>query len=316
MMIVKLIKTLIIAACVIVGYASCSKGNSEKQENNNNNVQQNTLKKDTVVTEKTWLFAALVPEQVLLKNYVKFMDSIVHKYDSLVPYTLTEHIIVRNNPWIIDSLEKTDYYYLKEKGVFVYDQKELLILKPGDTLYIPTDTVAKAILAKQSQTLIDINIPEFKLRIIEGTDTLYTLPVRVGQNKKAYWSVDDKTMNLKTRIGKGKIVEVYFKKGSVDPQSGKQMITTKRDDGKKTLMPLSPWIEPEIRGERFGQLIHPTTNLETLGKAYSNGCIGTREGDIWRIYYYAPVGTPVELRYDVWVTDSAGKKIKLKDVYK
>lgn len=244
------------------------------------------------------------------------MDSIVHKYDSLVPYTLTEHIIVRNNPWIIDSLEKTDYYYLKEKGVFVYDQKELLILKPGDTLYIPTDTVAKAILAKQSQTLIDINIPEFKLRIIEGTDTLYTLPVRVGQNKKAYWSVDDKTMNLKTRIGKGKIVEVYFKKGSVDPQSGKQMITTKRDDGKKTLMPLSPWIEPEIRGERFGQLIHPTTNLETLGKAYSNGCIGTREGDIWRIYYYAPVGTPVELRYDVWVTDSSGKKIKLKDVYK
>ena len=315
-MIVKLIKTLIIAACVIVGYASCSKGNSEKQENNNNNVQQNTLKKDTVVAEKTWLFAALVPEQVLLKNYVKFMDSIVHKYDSLVPYTLTEHIIVRNNPWIIDSLEKTDYYYLKEKGVFVYDQKELMILKPGDTLYIPTDTVAKAILAKQSQTLIDINIPEFKLRIIEGTDTLYTLPVRVGQNKKAYWSVDDKTMNLKTRIGKGKIVEVYFKKGSVDPQSGKQMITTKRDDGKKTLMPLSPWIEPEIRGERFGQLIHPTTNLETLGKAYSNGCIGTREGDIWRIYYYAPVGTPVELRYDVWVTDSSGKKIKLKDVYK
>ena len=315
-MIVKLIKTLIIAACVIVGYASCSKGNSEKQENNNNNVQQNTLKKDTVVTEKTWLFAPLVPEQVLLKNYVKFMDSIVHKYDSLVPYTLTEHIIVRNNPWIIDSLEKTDYYYLKEKGVFVYDQKELMILKPGDTLYIPTDTVAKAILAKQSQTLIDINIPEFKLRIIEGTDTLYTLPVRVGQNKKAYWSVDDKTMNLKTRIGKGKIVEVYFKKGSVDPQSGKQMITTKRDDGKKTLMPLSPWIEPEIRGERFGQLIHPTTNLETLGKAYSNGCIGTREGDIWRIYYYAPVGTPVELRYDVWVTDSSGKKIKLKDVYK
>ena len=315
-MIVKLIKTLIIAACVIVGYASCSKGNSEKQENNNNSVQQNTLKKDTVVAEKTWLFAALVPEQVLLKNYVKFMDSIVHKYDSLVPYTLTEHIIVRNNPWIIDSLEKTDYYYLKEKGVFVYDQKELMILKPGDTLYIPTDTVAKVILAKQSQTLIDINIPEFKLRIIEGTDTLYTLPVRVGQNKKAYWSVDDKTMNLKTRIGKGKIVEVYFKKGSVDPQSGKQMITTKRDDGKKTLMPLSPWIEPEIRGERFGQLIHPTTNLETLGKAYSNGCIGTREGDIWRIYYYAPVGTPVELRYDVWVTDSSGKKIKLKDVYK
>ena len=311
MMIVKLIKTLIIAACIIVGYASCSKGNSEKKENNNNVVQQNTI-----VAEKTWLFAALVPEQVLLKNYVKFMDSIVHKYDSLVPYTLTEHIIVRNNPWIIDSLEKTDYYYLKEKGVFVYDQKELLILKPGDTLYIPTDTVAKAILAKQSQTLIDINIPEFKLRIIEGTDTLYTLPVRVGQNKKAYWSVDDKTMNLKTRIGKGKIVEVYFKKGSVDPQSGKQMITTKRDDGKKTLMPLSPWIEPEIRGERFGQLIHPTTNLETLGKAYSNGCIGTREGDIWRIYYYAPVGTPVELRYDVWVTDSSGKKIKLKDVYK
>ena len=52
---------------------------------------------------------------------------------------------------------------------------------------------------------------------------------------------------------------------------------------KVTKLPQIPFIETEINGIRNGQLIHPTTNPETLNKAYSNGCIGTKEADAWVI---------------------------------
>ena len=42
------------------------------------------------------------------------------------------------------------------------------------------------------RTVLDINIPEFKLRIVEKGDTIYTFPVRVGQNRKRYLLATDK----------------------------------------------------------------------------------------------------------------------------
>ena len=78
-------------------------------------------------------------------------------------------------------------------------------------------------------------------------------------------------------------------------------------------MPLEPWLEPKMEGQLWGQLIHPTTTPESMGKAYSNGCMGTRDGDIWRIYYYAPVGTKVTVRYDL--TPKNGDSMRLKDIY-
>ncbi len=305
------LKIFILSALILLGLSAYFKAPSKpKQE-----VPIIPLSKQQEPVLKTGQYALIVPYDVRLKDYFSFMNNIVQVYDTLVRYDLTEHIIVRNNAWIIDTLENTDYYSMKARGKFVYDQKQLTILKKGDTLFIPTEVVAKTILDKQSQTLIDVNIPEFKLRIIEGADTLYTLPVRVGQTKPAYWSVTNSVQNLKTHTGRGKIVQVYFKQSSVDPKSGKNYKTTHRDDGKKTLMPLCPWIEPEIKGERYGQLIHPTTNLQTLNKAYSNGCIGTREGDIWRIYYHAPIGTAIFLRYHLFAPDEKGNWIQFKDVY-
>ncbi len=71
----------------------------------------------------------------------------------------------------------------------------------------------------------------------------------------------------------------------------------------------------EIDGHQYGQMVHPTTNPQSLGKAYSNGCIGTKEVDAWYIYYYAPIGTNVEIRYDLEVVDSKGDTLLLKDIY-
>ena len=80
-------------------------------------------------------------------------------------------------------------------------------------------------------------------------------------------------------------------------------------------MPQIPFIETEINGLRNGQLIHPTTNPITLNKAYSNGCIGTKEADAWVIYYYAPIGTGITIRYDLNMVDESGKRHILKDIY-
>lgn len=273
------------------------------------------VKADTIVV-KTSLYTHFVPKNVKIKDYFKYMDSLARAYDSLVPYDLTAHLIVRTNLWLMDSLQSTDYYVKKEKGVFVYDQKELIILKQGDSLTIPTDTIARQILKKQAQTILDVNIPEFKLRIVEGMDTVGTFPVRVGQNRITKWAVfDKKNARLRTKTGNGKIVNTYFKSTFLDPANGKTSEKTKRDDGDSTFLPLMPWLEPEINGESFGQLIHPTSNQKTLGKAYSNGCVGTGEASMWRIYYYAPVGTKVRISYHLNSVDSAGVAVKLKDIY-
>jgi lipoprotein-anchoring transpeptidase ErfK/SrfK len=181
---------------------------------------------------------------------------------------------------------------------------------------IPTDSYTSTLQTEIARTRIDINVPEYKLRIIVGNDTMYTYSVRVGQNRDRFLSEAGRERDLRTRVGKGRIVEVRMNSSIIEPTESKKVTTTLRDDGKRTKMPLQPWIETEINGERMGQLIHPTTNPKTLGAAYSNGCIGTKESDIWRIYYYAPIGTPVEVRYDLEVKDETGKTQKLKDIYK
>ena len=46
-----------------------------------------------------------ISKDIRVGKYFQFMDSVVGKYDSIVPYDLSEHLLVRNNPWNIDTLE-------------------------------------------------------------------------------------------------------------------------------------------------------------------------------------------------------------------
>ncbi len=265
---------------------------------------------DTLPSENKFFFKIPINYDVSIDCYFEAMDTLVRHYDSLTPYPLSEHLLVRANSWIIDSLENTDYYRQKERGIFVYNQPQLVILRKGDTLLVPTPERAAILRDEMMHTVIDVNIPEFKLRIIENGDTLSTFLVRVGQNKRKYLSTAGREVDLRTQPGEGQIIRVETDPYFVDPASGKRFTHTRRDDGKTTIMPQIPWLEPELNGQRYGQLIHPTTNPKTLGKAYSNGCVGTGEADAWRIYYYAPIGTQVVFRYDL-LRDS----LSLKDIY-
>ena len=259
---------------------------------------------------------AVVDKDVKVEDYFQFLDSLVQKYDSVTPYHLTEHLLVRANPWIIDSLKNTDYYKMKSRNVFVYNQKKLVALPQGASIIIPDSTTAVAINNSMKKTWIDVNIPEFKLRIYEDSKMLFEFPIRVGQNEKKYLKMADRIVDLKTKTGIGKVVNHIKNPRYVNPVNNHEYFVTKRDDNKVTKLPQIPFLETEINGIRDGQLIHPTTNPETLGKAYSNGCIGTKESDAWVIYYYAPINTKIVIRYDLKVIDKNGSDKILKDIYK
>ena len=144
---------------------------------------------------------------------------------------------------------------------------------------------------------------------------LYEFPIRVGRDEKKHLEMSGRVQDLKTKTGDGRVVNHVRNPRYVNPVNNQEYFVTKRDDDRVTKLPQIPFIETEINGIRNGQLIHPTTNAVTLGKAYSNGCIGTNEADAWVIYYYAPVETKIKIRYDLRVVNEAGDSIVLKDIY-
>lgn len=224
-----------------------------------------------------------VRNNITVQNYFQYLDSIIQKYDWITPYPLTEHLLVRYNPWIIDTLQNTDYYRMKTRDSFVYNQKKMIALSKGASIIIPDSIAAAEILNAFKKTMININIPEFRLRVFEDASMLYEFPIRVGRNEKKYLEMAGRIMDLKTKTGSGKIVNHVRNPKYINPVNNREYFVTKRDDNKVTQLPQIPFIETEINGLRNGQLIHPTTNPVTLDKAYSNGCIGTKEADAWVI---------------------------------
>ncbi len=256
-----------------------------------------------------------VNDTVRIRSYFSYIDSLVVAYDSLTSYPLSEHLLVRANPWIIDTLANTDYYRMMERDSFVYNQKEIIVLRPRDSIVVPDSLAAVRIIDKMKKTRFDVNIPEFKLRIFQDSLLLYSFPIRVGQHRDRYLKLGDRITDLRTKSGKGSIVNHVKQPDFYNPVNGKQFYLTKRDDGKTTLMPQIPWIETEINGVRNGQMIHPTTNPKTLEKPYSNGCIGTKEADAWVIYYQAPIGTKLKIRYDLISYEEGTVIAVFKDIY-
>lgn len=281
----------------------------------NNVLVSSSLKNSAALSHLVLPANIEIKKNVAISNYFEYLDSIVFKYDSLTSYKLTEHLLVRANPWIIDTLQNTDYYRMMARDSFVYDQKKMIALAKGSLIVIPDSIQAETLLSAFQKTTIDINIPEFKLRIYEDTIQLYEFPIRVGRNEKKYLKMSGRVQDLKTKTGEGYIVDYVRDARYANPVNNQEYFVTNRDDKKVTKLPRIPFIETEINGLRYGQLIHPTTNPESLGKAYSNGCIGTREGDAWIIYYHASINTAVKIRYDLNVVNHEGDTIVLKDIY-
>lgn len=270
-----------------------------------------TLSQEEIKPAPTY---AVVQRNVLMKDYFFYIDSLA---DTVFhsPSILNEYLLVNANLWIVDSLRSMDYYQQKKKGVFVYDQSQQIILHQGVRLLIPDSTTVASLTEQLAANRIDVNIPEYRLRVIRNNDTLLTCPIRIGRNAEAYLEFYQRDVDLRTPIGQGEIATVRKKPKYIDLQSGEEYVETNRDDGRRTKMPIMPSLEPTMNGKLVGTLIHATTNPKSLGKAYSHGCIGTSEPDIWSIYYQCPPGTKVNFRYDLNVPGEDGKLRALKDVY-
>ncbi len=262
-----------------------------------------------------YVFSDTVPENLSVRKFFTYIDSLVCKYQQQLHYPISEHIMVRANPWIIDSLAALDYYTAKLQNRNILQQDTFTILKKGAIVFIPDSILASAINDTLHNTLIDVNLPEFKLRIYEFGILKRECLVRIGRNEKKYLELAKRKVDLKTPTGKGKIVRLVRDPYYINPTTGKRYYQTRRDDNVYTKMPVIPWIEPEINGIRYGTLIHPTTNETTLGKAYSSGCVGTKEADAWYIYYHAPIGTQVVFRYDLTTLTFEGDTVYHADVY-
>lgn len=305
-------RVLFFAVLLFVGLflaASCKRKSNEAQE---------TASQDAPKLPEAELPLARVAvlDTVRVAQFFQYMEALVRQYDTLGDYPLSENLLLRANPWILDTLVNTDYYIQMTRGNFVFDQPKMPVLQPGDTILIPGPKSAVLLLEKMSKTWLDLNIPSFTLRVMEGDSVLHTMQVRVGKNQKKYLQMAGNMVDLRTRTGTGEIMRVNLSPMFFDPVTGKKYKVTRRDDLKTTKMPQIPWLEPRINGQRYGQLIHPTTNPRTLGKAASNGCIGTTEADAWRLYFYAPLGTKVHIRYDLQEISTQGDTLRLDDIYR
>jgi L,D-transpeptidase ErfK/SrfK len=257
----------------------------------------------------------VVRRDVPIRAYFDYLDTLVAADSALRGHPDAEHLLVRTNPWVIERLEGTDYYRMKAQGVESLDPQAEVALSVGDTLWIPSAAQIEALRDTFAATVLDLNIPEFRLRIFEFGVERHSFFVRVGQNRTRYLEMAGREVDLRTQVGSGTIVRIEKNPDFENPVDNHRYQETRRDDGVVTGLPRIPFLEPEIDGLRYGQLIHPTTNLETLGKAYSNGCVGTSEAAAWRIYYSAPLGTRVNFRYDLNNVSAAGDTVVLPDIY-
>jgi L,D-transpeptidase ErfK/SrfK len=256
-----------------------------------------------------------VARDVHTRDYFSYMDSLAQELDSTYDYELSEYILVHANRRILDTLMAQDYYYRKAQGIVVEDPNALLVLQRGDSLEIPSRALSDSIQNMLNRIYIDVNIPEYTLRIMQGDSILHRCLVRIGKNKRAYLAMAGREIDLRTPIGEGEIIRVEKDPWYINPVDNKRYKKTQRDDGQYTQLPRIPFLEPMIAGLRQGALLHPTTNLSTLGKAISNGCVGMRESDAWMLYYHAPLGTKVVFRYDLEGIRENGDTLRLKDVY-
>jgi len=142
---------------LLTTFTACGR-RDEKTAGMEGNLPAFVLTPDLVDTVPKRLFT-LVPRDIVIKTYFQYLKATVEAWDSLVPYPLSEHLLVRANPWIIDTLENTDYYRRKQRGDTLYLQPNAVVLHKGDTLFFPDSLSALTLLDRMQNTLIDVNIP-------------------------------------------------------------------------------------------------------------------------------------------------------------
>ena len=97
-------------------------------KNPGNSVISSHFSKNKDITKPYSLSPIAIDKSVTIETYFQFIDSIVQKYAALTSYNLTEHLLVRANPWIIENLKNTDYYIIEIDRLIEGKEKDLLVI--------------------------------------------------------------------------------------------------------------------------------------------------------------------------------------------
>ncbi len=144
---------------------------------------------------------------------------------------------------------------------------------------------------------IYVNIPSFTLRLMSEGECVKKYKIRVGKlATKTITGVGSITKKFKTS---------YFRYSS-GPQKGEIIRYSNirsSYNGKIIKRIKIPYdkikgLELEINGVITGQIIHATTNPETLGHACSSGCVGLSVEDMLDLYARVKAGTKVLIEYN------------------
>ena len=57
-----------------------------------------------------------------VRDFFQFLDKTALKNGTLSHFKLSENLLLRANPWILDRLLNTDYYFQLSLGNFIYNQ--------------------------------------------------------------------------------------------------------------------------------------------------------------------------------------------------
>jgi|GEM_PF-4501180 len=114
---IKIVHKIFIAVILLIALKFCCPKNEAK-------IVSTKLISSKALVESTSPYSIEIKNNVVVESYFKYLDSIIKIYDSFTPYKLTEHLLVRANPWIIDTLKNTDYYRMMVRDSFVYNQKK------------------------------------------------------------------------------------------------------------------------------------------------------------------------------------------------
>jgi lipoprotein-anchoring transpeptidase ErfK/SrfK len=140
---------------------------------------------------------------------------------------------------------------------------------------------------------IVINVPARRLTLVEGRTFVKAYPVAVGRP----W----------TPTPRGSFRILQKAKDPTWAPKGRPAVPP----GPKN--PLGPrWMR--ISPDGYG--IHATNDPGSIGKVRSHGCIRMNPADAEELFDLVPLGTPVEIVYDLAGYDDAGQPVRYEDVYK
>ncbi len=260
--------------------------------------------------------AVLITDTIRMNSLHQFLDSLAVSYLPDTLRTLGHILLAAENPRLLNAIRSADYYRARQSsGAIIRDLDSAVALVPGTLFRIPDQEHATQMASRIRKNRIELNIPEFRIRLLNGPDTLCSCPVRVGRNERALLEVVGHEVDLRTPVGTGTIIRVRRHPVSVNLHTGEPYVITRRDDGIVTKMPDIPSFEPMLDGKRWGKMIHAATNQVTLGQPYSHGCVGVTEACMWTLYFMTPEGTAVSFRYDLEPGIQQGDSTRLPDIY-